>query len=164
MWILPESPGGFLNDTQKAQVTVLYNAILPGDATRKVPDAAQSGAVNYIDTLLARDASVFEDIPKWKALYPRALEALDLQAQQLFAKPLKDLSPDEATALIAKLETASLTGFTSGDEKIDQAGLFDTLRRHCIQGCFADTRWGGNTNRVMWKWFGYQEETKEPVK
>jgi hypothetical protein len=164
MWILPEQTTGFLNDIQRAQVTVLYNAIMPGDTARKVPNAEQSGAVTFIDLLLARDAAVFEDIPKWKTSYTNALPALDEQAKQLFAKPLSELSADEAASLIAKLETGALVNFQAGTEKIDQPSLFDTLRRHCIQGCFADTRWGGNRNRIMWKWFGYQEETKEPVK
>lgn len=164
MWILPEQTTGFLNDIQRAQVTVLYNAIMPGDTARKVPNAEQSGAVTFTDLLLARDATVFEDIPKWRTQYTAALPALDEQAKQLFSKPLSELSAEEATSLIAKLETGALVNFQSGAEKIDQASLFDTLRRHCIQGCFADTRWGGNKNRIMWKWFGYQEETKEPVK
>ncbi|MCX6316021.1 MAG: gluconate 2-dehydrogenase subunit 3 family protein [Bacteroidetes bacterium] len=164
MWILPEQTTGFLNDIQKAQLTVLYNAIMPGDAVRKVPNAAQAGAVTFTDLLLARDVSVFEDIPKWQVLYPKALQALDEQAQQLFSKSLQQLNTDEATTLIAKLETNALVNFVAGSEKIDQAVLFDTLRRHCIQGCFADNRWGANQNRVMWKWFGYQEETKEPIK
>lgn len=164
MWILPETPAGFLNDIQKAQVKVLYNAILPGDKARRVPDAEQSGAVTFIDLLLARDAGVFEDIPKWRSLYPKALQALDDQAKQLFSKALQELSADEGAMLIAKLETGALANFTAGDEKLDQASLFDTLRRHCIQGCFSDARWGGNPDRVMWKWFGYQDETREPVK
>lgn len=29
------------------------------------------------------------------------------------------------------------------------------LRDHCIEGCFADPRWGGNRDGVMWRWFGY---------
>jgi gluconate 2-dehydrogenase gamma chain len=161
MWILPQQTNGFLDDTQKAQVSVLFNALQPGDAVRKIPNAEQAGAVNFIHLMLARDASVFEDIPKWKILYPKALQALEQQALQLFNKSLKDLLADEATALIGKLEIAALTNFQVNGEVLDQAGLFDTIRRHCIQGCFADTRWGGNTGRNMWKWFGYQEETKE---
>jgi gluconate 2-dehydrogenase gamma chain len=164
MWILPEQKNGFLDDTQKAQVRVLFNALQPGDASRKVPNAEQSGAIHFIDLLLARDASVFEDIPKWKVLYPKALQALEEQSVLLFSKSLKDLTADEATSLIAKLETGALVNFQAGGEKLDQPFAFDTLRRHCIQGCFADTRWGGNTNRTMWKWFGYQEETKELLK
>jgi gluconate 2-dehydrogenase gamma chain len=164
MWILPEQTTGFLNELQKAQLTVIYNAIMPGDATKRVPNAEQAGAVIFTDLLLARDAGVFEDIPKWKSVYPKALQALDEQALQLFSKALKDLAAEEAVSLLTKLEAGTLVNFQSGIEKAEQAALFDMLRRHCIQGCFADTRWGGNKNRVMWKWFGYQEETKEFVK
>ena len=161
MWILPEQTTCFLDETQKAQLTVLFNALLPGDALNNVPDAAQSGAVNFVDLLLARDESVFADIPKWKALYPKALQALNDQSVQLFNKPLKEINAEQAASIVAQLETGSLINFLANGEKIDQPVLFDTLRRHCIQGCFSDTRWGGNTNRAMWKWYGYQEETKE---
>lgn len=160
MWMLPEQKEGFFNDTQKEQVIVLFNALQPGDLSRKIPNAEESGAVHYIDLLLKRDESVFEDIPKWKTLYPKVLQALEEQSVLLFSKSLKDLSADETTTLIAKLETITLVNFQASGEKLDQASVFDTLRRHCIQGCFADTRWGGNTNKMMWKWFGYQEETR----
>ena len=164
MWILPVQTTGFLDETQKAQLAVLFNALQPGDVTNKVPDAVQSGAVNFVDLLLARDETVFADIPKWKTLYPKALQALHDQSMLLFNTPLKTINGEQATSLIAQLETGSLTNFLFNGEKIDQAGLFDMLRRHCIQGCFSDTRWGGNTNLIMWKWFGYQEETKQSIK
>jgi hypothetical protein len=161
MWILPEQTTGFLDEAQQSQLTVLFNAILPGDTLNNVPDAAQSGAVSFLDLLLTRDEPVFADIPKWKVLYPKALQALNEQSVQQFNKPLQELTGEQATSIMAQLETGSLINFQSGGEKIDQPILFDTLRRHCIQGCFSDTRWGGNTDRVMWKWYGYQEETKE---
>jgi gluconate 2-dehydrogenase gamma chain len=39
--------------------------------------------------------------------------------------------------------------------------LFTTLRRHCIQGCFADPRWGGNKNKVMWRGIGYLQPAED---
>lgn len=161
MWILPQQHSGFLNDTQKAEVNVLFNAILPGDAARGVPSAQDADAVHFLDLLLARDVSVFSDIAKWKTLYPKALTALNQQSQTLFGTALKDLNAGQATELLTKLETGALVNFTYESETLDQPGLFDTLRRHCIQGCFADMRWGGNKNGIMWKWYGYQEESKE---
>lgn len=161
MWILPEQTTEFLNANQKAQLTVLFKALQPGDATRHVPDAEEAGAVRFINLLLARDEAVFEDITKWKILYPKALSALDQQSLSIHNKHLEELTAGESNALIAALEAGTLNSFQFNNEAIDQAGLFDMLRRHCIQGCFADPRWGGNNNGVMWKWFGYQEETKE---
>ncbi|MDZ4792683.1 MAG: gluconate 2-dehydrogenase subunit 3 family protein [Bacteroidota bacterium] len=161
MWILPEQTTGFLNEIQKEQLTVLFNAILPGDTANHVPNAAKSGAIAFVDLLLARDESVFGDIPKWKALYPKALQIMQEQSVTQFNTSLKELSAEKAASLIMQLEAGALANFLFNGEKIDQPSLFDTLRRHCIQGCFSDARWGGNTNRVMWKWYGYQEETKE---
>lgn len=164
MWILPEQTTGFLSEEQKVQITKVFNALQPGDASRRVPNAEQAGAVKFIDLLLARDAVVFEEIPKWRLLYGKALAALDAQALKLYFKSLADLTLDEVADILTKLENASLLDFLYEGEKLDQQPLFDVLRRHCIQGCFADKRWGGNTNDIMWKWFGYQEETKESTK
>jgi hypothetical protein len=160
MWNLPEQTTGLLTAVQKAQVKVLFNALQPGDANRHVPNAEQAGAISYIDLLLARDESVFADITKWKVLYPLALEELNKQTRILFSKNLEQLTADEATSLMQQLENNLLAGFSPS---IKQSELFDTLRRHCIQGCFCDPRWGGNTNGLMWKWYGYQEETKESI-
>lgn len=161
MWILPEQTNGFFTDAQLEQVTVLFNALLPGDAAQQIPNAQQAGAVQFVHLLLARDATVYEEIPVWAALYAKALPALDAQAQQLFGHSLQQLTPAESTQLISLLEAKKLTNFQYDNAGIDQGFLFDTLRRHCIQGCFSDPRWGGNKDRIMWKWYGYQEETKE---
>jgi gluconate 2-dehydrogenase gamma chain len=158
MWSLPEQTTGFLSPEQKAQVAVLFNALQPGDAVRHIPNAEQAGAVNYIDLLLARSEDVFADIGKWKALYPLALDELNKNTILQFSKNLELLNNEEASKLIQQLETNSVPNLSVS---VKQAELFDTLRRHCIQGCFCDPRWGGNTNNLMWKWYGYQEETKE---
>ncbi len=161
MWILPEQKNGFFDDTQKDQITVLFNTIQPGDTKRKVPNAQEAGAVEFLHLLLARDASVFADITAWKSLYTNSLIALDEQAQIKYTKPLHTLTTEECAFLITGLETNSLVSFQYNNVPINQPALFDTLRRHCIQGCFADPVWGGNKNKIMWRWYGYQEETKE---
>jgi gluconate 2-dehydrogenase gamma chain len=158
MWLLPEQTTGFLTAAQRSQVAILYNAILPGDAARQVPDAAMAGAVDFIDLLLARDNNIFEDIGKWRTAYSIALQELNKQAVKLFAKPLENISAEESATLISKLENNQLENFPPDTR---QADLFDMLRRHCIQGCFCDPRWGGNKDGLMWKWYGYQEETKQ---
>lgn len=158
MWILPEQTTGFLTLAQQGQITVLFNALQPGDQSMKVPNAQQAGAVDFLNLLLARDRSVYEDIETWRKLYPPALEELNKQAVKLFGKQLENISAEECTSLIALLENNKLQDFPA---IFRQGDLFDMFRRHCIQGCFADPRWGGNKNGIMWKWYGYQEETKE---
>jgi gluconate 2-dehydrogenase gamma chain len=157
MWILSEQLEGFFSDQQQRRVAVLFNAIIPGDPLQGVPNAEEVGAVNFIHLLLARNASVYADIPEWQKRYVIALVELDYQSKILFQKSLENLSREEATFLIARLELGQLVGFS---QSLKQAETFDMLRRHCIQGCFCDPRWGGNTNGNMWKWFGYLTETK----
>lgn len=159
MWTLPEQTEGFFNPDQKEQVTVLFNAIQPGDEQRKAPNAQQVGAVEYIDLLLARPISLFTEIAKWRDMYPPLLQALDQQALEQFKKNLQHLLPLECATLLAQLEQGKVTNFQY--KNTEQGALFDILRRHCIQGCFCDPRWGGNKGKIMWSWFGYLEETKE---
>ncbi len=106
------------------------------------------------------DAVVYDEIPAWRPLYRAALAALDSHSQQAHGKPLTELADGEMTALLQKLELGQLDPLTlpSG---LTQQNLFKTLWRHCIQGCFADPRWGGNENRILWRWLGVLQEPEE---
>ena len=46
-------------------------------------------------------------------------------------------------------------------EGLDQKRLFTTMRNHCIEGCFADPRWRGNREAVMWRWLGSHGPAEE---
>jgi hypothetical protein len=54
--------------------------------------------------------------------------------------------------LLKDLAAAKLPNAPAG---FNQAQFFATLRSHCIEGCFADPRWGGNRENVIWQWYGY---------
>lgn len=159
MWTLAEQTKGFFNTEQKEQLTILFNALQPGDEKRKVPNAQQVGAVEYIDLLLERPISVFSEIEKWRLIYPPLLLALDHEALNQFKKNLHRLTIEEGTLLLTQLEQNKIVNFQYKES--EQSELFDMLRRHCIQGCFCDPRWGGNTKKAMWSWYGYLEEKNE---
>src|SRR5215204_1243578 len=93
------------------------------------------------DALLPRDPSSYYEIQGWRDLYTQALDALDVA----------DLGREEVTAVLAKLQRGEAEGVPEG---IDQKRLFTTMRNHCIEGCFADPRWHGNRDAVMWRWLG----------
>ena len=160
MWILQEVENGYLNTEQLAQVTVLFNALQPGDAKRRIPNAERAGAPNFLHLLLARDENIYFEIPAWKKLYTDSLPLVDAAVQKRFGTPLKQLTPEQATETIALLETNKLT---EAAPELKQNTFFKALLRHCVQGCFADPRWGGNKDKIMWKWYGYQEETREII-
>jgi hypothetical protein len=88
-------------------------------------------------------------------LYREGLIALEKAAQERFCSSLKSLSSAQATELLSALERAQL------NIEIDQPKFFNTLRMHCIQGCFSDPAWGGNADKVMWRWFGYRSAPED---
>ena len=115
-------------------------------------------AVEYLDRLLAMDASTYYEIPDWQKVYPPGLKALDAASQLQYGSALGKLNPGRANSLLANLSQGLLTGFPA---EVDQKKFFATLRMHCIEACFSDPRWGGNKGKVIWRWIGYLEPAKE---
>ena len=151
---LPETR--YFTDAERAQLAALFRAIQPRDTARGIPGADDCGAVDYLDRFLEMRADgpvkLHEDLASWQAGYRGWLAALDTAAATRFGTPLAQLGAEDTIALIDLLERGELTGMGAA---ADQKRLFDTLWRHCLQGCWADPRWGGNRNRIMWRWLGY---------
>ena len=150
MWRFRPPEARFFDPTQRKQVEVLFDAIFPGSGDS--PGAEDADAAEYLDRLLAMDKSTYFEIPNWQAQYPPALAALDSACQALNGAALVDCSRDQITALLKALSGATLAGIPA---TIDQKKLFALLRGHCLEACFADPRWGGNKDAVIWKWMGY---------
>jgi len=149
-WEYKEPQGRFFNSTQRKQVEILLEAILPGSDT--TPGATDARAVEYVDRLLAMDAGTYYDVPRWGSQYLVSLPILASAAAQRFGKPLEQISAADATLLMTDLAAGKLLGATVQPWQID---FFTTLRAHAIEGCFADPRWGGNRDNIIWEWYGY---------
>jgi hypothetical protein len=147
---MPVPPGGYLDPEAKQQVAVLFEAILPGTAT--APGATDAGAADFLDVLLSADPDQFYEVPAWRRTYGTALPALDRVARERYGHPLGELRAEHARELVAGLAAGDLAGLPAG---VDARRLFATLRGHCIEGCFADPRWGGNRGEAVWRWLGY---------
>jgi gluconate 2-dehydrogenase gamma chain len=157
MRVLHSPDGRFLSDEQRAQLEALFDALLPGDDT--TPGARDAGAVDFVDAQLGRDPSTYYEIAGWRDVYSRGLEALDAAARATNGgHGLADLPGEQVTALCAQLQQGRLEGFPA---ELDQRRLFATLRNHCIEGCFADPRWHGNRDAVMWRWLGTHGPAEE---
>ena len=146
MRLLNAPEPGFLTADQRARLGVLFDALLPGGP--RSPGATDAGAVDYLDSLLTRDPGSYYEIQGWRDLYTRALDALDVTGS----------SRAEATELLERLQRGELEGLPA---ELDQRRLFTTLRNHCIEGCFADPRWRGNRDGVMWRWLGTHAAPEE---
>jgi gluconate 2-dehydrogenase gamma chain len=153
---------GALTPAQRGQVAALFRAIQPSDRARGIPGADDCNAVNFLDRLLAfppgSAVKIHDDLPQWRANYPIWLVALDQAAQDRFGIALADLPVGQATELLDLLERAQLPSF--GDDAT-QKRAFETIWRHCLQGCWSDPRWGGNEDRIMWRWLGYLTEPEK---
>jgi hypothetical protein len=147
-----------LDAEQEQQLDAIFDRIWPADAERGVPGAVRARASRFVSLLLALDASVYEEIPDWRQKYPAWLRALDQYSREKLGAPLTQLDAVRRDALVAGLEAASLVGM---DATIDQKKMFQTLRRHCLQGCVSDPRWGGNAARLLWRWMGYLQAAEE---
>lgn len=152
----PES--GFLNESQLAALDRVFDGILPSDHARQIPGAREARASLFVSQLLAMDPITYEEIPSWRSLYLKALAELEKYCTLKYAKALADLDDTSLVELLTKLEGANLEGVASD---LDQKVLFTTLRRHCIQGCFSDPRWGGNDNKIMWRALGYLQPPED---
>ena len=157
LWLRRQEEGA-LDGSQLATLDRLFDGILPADHARQIPSAREARASRFVSRLLAMDPSVYVEIPSWKALYPRALVALDGYATQKYGKAVAGLDDASLIELLVGLESGALPGLPAD---LDQKVVFTTLRRHCIQGCFADPRWGGNEDKVMWRAMGYLQPAED---
>ena len=159
MWSLPFTGERFFTPEQRKTVEALFSVIVPGDST--APSATDVDAVEYVDRLLKMDDSVYYEIANWRAIYLAGLPALDAASAALNnGATVSQLSKDQLTDLLQRLSQAQLAGMPVG---LDQKALFQTLRDNCIEGCFADARWGGNKENRMWRWFGYLQAPEETM-
>jgi gluconate 2-dehydrogenase gamma chain len=150
MWVLPNTDARFFTAEERAHVEALFEAILP--ATAHSPGATDANAAEYLDRLLALDGATYYEIPRWQELYRTALAAVVQAAAAHYGAPLGDLSPEQRHELLTQLQRGELDAVGAD---VDQRRFFAVLRGHCIEGCFADPRWGGNPDRVIWRWYGY---------
>jgi len=132
---------GFLSDTERAQVAALFEALLPG--TPDAPGATDAGAVDYLDRLLGGDH--YDQLDDWRRAYREGLAALGAE---------RTANPEVAAKTLIDLSHATLPDWSA---HVDQHRFFTMLRDHCVEGCFADPRHGGNRDGVIWTWYGYQQ-------
>ena len=157
-WEPPTPDGQFFDGPSLARIKALFSRIFTARANEGVPGAIDAGAFDYLDHLLVFEASVYREIPKWRALYRHALPILNEAALHHYDTNIENLTADQLDAFLTALSSGSLAGLP---DDFGQIHFFSTLRQHCLQGCFSDSRWGGNADDIMWRWLGYQYDRED---
>ncbi len=135
--------GAFFNDDDAATVAAFAERIMPGAPDK--PGALDANVINYIDLALAGAYADQQDF------YRHGLTQLDDYCGKTFGHPFVKLDAARQDEVIAALEQDKATGFTWPSPQ----AFFNTLRRHTMEGMFADPIYGGNKDFAGWRLVGF---------
>src|SRR5215218_4901499 len=109
------------------------------------PGATEIGVVAYLDGALA---GAYADKVE---PYRLGLAALDRAAKQLCGKCFADCEVERQDELMGKLERGELPDLRTPP----QQSFFVMLREHLQEGLFADPAYGGNRDKLGWRFLGH---------
>lgn len=127
------------NPHQARTASAIFDCMFPADEYSS--SAADIGVVEYVDRALA---GAYSDEAE---NYRLGLAALDQASMRLCGKAFADAAHDQQRALIAGLERGELPELRTPSPR----AFFDTLRAHLQEGLFADPMYGGNRDKLGWK-------------
>ena len=132
-----------LNPHEARTAEALFDRMFPADENG--PGASGVGVVSYLDGALA---GAYADKVE---TYRVGLVALDRAAKSLCGAPFADCGTEQQDELIGKLERGELLDFRTPP----QQDFFGMLRAHLQEGLFADPAYGGNRDKLGWKFLGH---------
>ena len=131
------------NRHEARTAAALFERMFPADENG--PGATEIGAVAYLDSALA---GAYADKVE---PYRLGLAALDRAAKQLCGKSFADCEVERQDELVGKLERGELADLRTPP----QQGFFGMLREHLQEGLFADPAYGGNRDKLGWRFLGH---------
>jgi gluconate 2-dehydrogenase gamma chain len=131
-----------LTAAESAALDALVSRILPSDDG--TPGAHEARAVHFIDRGLTGAMSGS------RAQYAIGLAALDALAMARNGTNFSGLPASAQDEIIQ-----AMTENANADFPMLNAGFFNTVRNHTIEGCFSDPYYGGNRDFVGWDLIGY---------
>ncbi len=129
-----------LTPAELVTLEAISGRILP---TTDTPGAVEAGAVFYIDQALA--GAYRAQLPR----YQRALAEIDAHCTAQFGKAFAGLAPAQQDAVLEALEGGKIKEVEGGPQ------IFETMRRHIMEGVFCEPIYGGNRGLVGWQLVGF---------
>ncbi|HWG04182.1 MAG TPA: gluconate 2-dehydrogenase subunit 3 family protein [Beijerinckiaceae bacterium] len=138
-----EGSGAFFNMTDSITIAAIAERIMPGAPGK--PGATEAGVFNYIDLALA---GAYADQQEF---YRHGLTQLEAYCNATYQKSFSGLPTAQQDEVLTALEAGKATGFDWPHAQ----PFFNTLRKHTMEGMFADPVYGGNQNFVGWRLVGF---------
>lgn len=138
-----EGLGAFFNRDEAATIAAFTERLMPGAPGK--PGALDANVLNYIDLALSGAYSDQQDF------YRRGLAQLEAFCRKTYGKPFVQLADAQQDEVIAALEAGKASEF----EYPTAEAFFNILRRHTVEGMFADPLYGGNKDFAGWQLVGF---------
>ena len=125
----------FFTPGEAAEIAAMASQILPSDDG---PGAKEAGVIYFIDRALKTfDADKQE-------VYRGGLREIDERRKKMFpaAETVAAASPQEQIELVRSIE---------------KTDFFEVLRTHTVLGFLVNPSYGGNRNKVGWKYIGFED-------
>jgi gluconate 2-dehydrogenase gamma chain len=135
--------GAFFNDDDSRTITAFAERLMPGAPGK--PGATDAGVLNYIDLALAGAYADQQDF------YRRGLTQLDAHCVAAYGKPFRSLGAAQQDETIATLEQGKAATFAWPSAQ----AFFNAVRKHTLEGLFADPVYGGNKDFAGWRLVGF---------
>ena len=143
MPLMGDRHGAFFNDDNARTIAAFAERLMPGAPGK--PGATDADVLNYIDLALSGPYADEQDF------YRRGLTALDAHCVAAYGKPFRSLSPAQQDETIGALEHGKSTAFSWPTAQ----AFFNTVRKHTLEGMFADPIYGGNKDFAGWQLVGF---------
>ena len=131
-----------LTSAESAALDAFASRIIPSDDG--TPGAREARAVHFIDRGLTGAMAASRE------QYAVGLAALDSLAMERGGVAFCFLSAAEQDAIIGAMTQSAIAAYP-----MLNAGFFNTVRTHTIEGTFSDPYYGGNRDFVGWALLGY---------
>jgi gluconate 2-dehydrogenase gamma chain len=135
--------GAFFNDDDTRTVTAFAERLMPGAPGK--PGATDAGVTNYIDLALS---GAYEDEQEF---YRHGLTQLDAHCTKTYGKPFRSIPAAQQDECITALEQGKAPAFAWPTAQ----AFFNTVRKHTMEGMFADPIYGGNKDFAGWRLVGF---------
>jgi gluconate 2-dehydrogenase alpha chain len=132
-----------LSAAEASTAAAVFQRMFPVD--EQDPGAREIGVVTYLDRALA---GAYRE---YTSIYRTGLALLDSVSQDRYGVVFANATESAQDQLISDLERRAIPGWVVPD----QESFFELMRSHLQEGLFSDPAYGGNRDKLGWRFLGH---------